>query len=378
MKKIVISLLFISSNLCSFNFDGPLYPYLFLSEYEALQEKLLIDDESCLYCWKKLLPIWNWHKTFFLSLYENQQVCNFKDMTIVILDTDIFNEYKRCACGEAYSHRVRFFFKTQENLAAVEKCRALDHRVVGKRCRFNKMMKKKQYVQNLIQKNHSYITVQIIESIAPNVTIIILPILNEYGTCLKKELLVGLQLAQKYNPTILHLGLQIQNFDKQDHCDQEIEKILSKFPYVVAAAGNNGIATVGYPANMKNVISVGSFVQNNDKYFLSGFSQGSKNSKVDFLCPGENIIAKVWVEDIEEYIYLPVSGTSIAAACMSGVLSLILHQNQGQLRKKKIMNLLYHYSKQMDQSWNDVALYGMPQVSSLQQELYKKIKFYKK
>jgi len=232
------------------------------------------------------------------------------------------------------------------------------------------MMKKKAFIEHLIKKNHGTISMQLIKQIAPNnVDIISIPILDNDACCSKQELLTGLQQALLHKVDILHVGLQVYNIDSTAAIDQEIIQLLQKFSFVVAPAGNNGTLQVGYPAQEKNVISVGACTKSDQRYLLADFSQASSGSKVDFVLPGQNIIVPLWIEEVQDYVFIPTTGTSMSAALMSGVLALILEQNQHVLPARQIMQLLYKHSRKLDISWCDKVEYGAPILPLILQEL---------
>lgn len=85
---------------------------------------------------------------------------------------------------------------------------------------------------------------------------------------------------------------------------------------MVAAAGNEG-GTVQYPAAYEEVISVGSV---NQKQTLSDFSATGDN--LDVVAPGEDILSTSYL-----WGYMAADGTSLSAAHVTGLVSLILQQN---------------------------------------------------
>jgi hypothetical protein len=84
---------------------------------------------------------------------------------------------------------------------------------------------------------------------------------------------------------------------------------------VVAASGNNSNGQIFYPARYPDVIAVGS-IDNEDK--LSEFSNYGAN--LDLVAPGENVI----MAGRYDHEYVEGSGSSFAAAQVSGIVSLML------------------------------------------------------
>ena len=74
------------------------------------------------------------------------------------------------------------------------------------------------------------------------------------------------------------------------------------------------------------------------------------------MMPGENIWLSLWIDDLDDFVYLPTSGTSMAAALMTGVLVLALEKHKIQAVK-----ILKKNSKKLDFSWSDVS-YGFPKL----------------
>lgn len=89
---------------------------------------------------------------------------------------------------------------------------------------------------------------------------------------------------------------------------------------VVAATGNNGTGSIDYPAAFDNTIAVGSV---NAKGEISEFT--SRGQALDVLAPGEAILAQCnFGEDIV------LSGTSLSAGYMTGVISLLLDKDKSK------------------------------------------------
>lgn len=118
---------------------------------------------------------------------------------------------------------------------------------------------------------------------------------------------------------------------------------------VIAAAGNNGQGPeerMNYPALYDTVIAVGSIDQFLD---VSWFS--SSGSKGDIMAPGERILS-TYGEDQ----YQSLSGTSMAAPFISGVLALYLEKGQ---EAKLAQQALKDTAKDMlEKGWDRMSFYG--------------------
>lgn len=97
-----------------------------------------------------------------------------------------------------------------------------------------------------------------------------------------------------------------------------INYALSKGCLIVAAAGNDNVSTVRYPANYNGVLAVASTDQGDPK---SGFS--NYGTWIDISAPGANIYSTVANSNV--YYYL--SGTSMASPLVAGLLGLMKSHN---------------------------------------------------
>lgn len=95
--------------------------------------------------------------------------------------------------------------------------------------------------------------------------------------------------------------------------EEAFERILNSGILLISSAGNGASTEYNYPASYDSVISVASI---NEYKELSNFSQ--HNDKVDLAAPGDFILST-----IPEGAYGEKSGTSMAAAHISGVAALV-------------------------------------------------------
>ena len=108
---------------------------------------------------------------------------------------------------------------------------------------------------------------------------------------------------------------------------------------LVAAAGNNGVSTVFYPAGYNNVISVASTTTNDSK---SGFSQFG--TWIDIAAPGSAIRSTYATSNTS---YARIQGTSMASPNVAGLVGLIKSYVPGATNQD-IINCLYSSADNID------------------------------
>lgn len=327
------------------------------------------------YCCEKLQPFWLWHLDFFPDTENPDQSISHDDgnlITIVLLDTNFANRKLLRDNFTVDFTKTEQLAKKTTKIKIGKRFPLVDENINNHKNLLSQLMKKRGFVEKLLQKNHSFISAQLIHQIAPHAKIIIIPTLSQQGFCSKAELLAGLKKAETFHPDIVHLGLQCRVItdDKQNSTDYELLQQFQKFRFVVTAAGNDGKKkAVGYPARCCNCISVGAFAKHENHFPICDFSQATKEHKVDFVMPGRCLTSIVWVEEIEDFIVTATHGTSMAAALMSGVLAKVLQHSAGNFSTQKIMHLLYKYSVKLEHSWHDCVNYGIPLVNDLLKEI---------
>ena len=99
-----------------------------------------------------------------------------------------------------------------------------------------------------------------------------------------------------------------------------MDKAYQKGILLIASAGNEGYKdgdTISYPAKFQSVVAVGALDKNDARGFLS-----SKGDELELMAPGVDILS-TW----KDGNYRLDSGTSMAAAHVVGVASLIFEKN---------------------------------------------------
>ncbi len=129
----------------------------------------------------------------------------------------------------------------------------------------------------------------------------------------------------------LSLGGSINN-EVGEYLHDAIKQAAAKGIIMVAASGNNNQDSLLYPAAYPEVLSVGSIRLNNNRLFRTNTSNYGVD--LDFVAPGHLIYSTIPGGDYE---YL--SGTSMAAAHLTGVIGLMLTQ-EGRLSFTEIKERL--------------------------------------
>jgi subtilisin family serine protease len=178
--------------------------------------------------------------------------------------------------------------------------------------------------------------------------------------------------ALDYQTDIINLSLKLDDtIDPYNPLFKKLEKIVTTFPYVCCATGNQGTTKPGrisYPARFKNVpFSVGSFgcyydiKTNNYSCPLSSFSQYEKGVGPHFVAPGENILGCSYAYAGKEPLYSLKTGTSCATAFMSGALALILSEFKNDFSSSQIRAVCQAscFKLHDTKEWKECVIYGV-------------------
>lgn len=149
--------------------------------------------------------------------------------------------------------------------------------------------------------------------VAPDAKLIIGKVLDDSGSGSSDWIAKGIRWAVSEGADIISMSLGASSLDKR--IKEAVKFAHSKGCFIVAAAGNEGPkqGTTGYPANMKECISVAAV---NKKNLAAMFSS---RGKVDIAAPGVDI-SSCWPPNG----YAKLSGTSMATPFVAGVLALVL------------------------------------------------------
>ncbi|MHB1314959.1 MAG: InlB B-repeat-containing protein [Christensenellales bacterium] len=153
-----------------------------------------------------------------------------------------------------------------------------------------------------------------IAGISPNVSIVPFLVCYPDGTAYSSDVAQALHYAADCGCKVINLSLG--GSTNSTVVNEAIDYAHNAGCIIVAAAGNDGNATLSYPASNDGVISVGSL---DSALTYSVFS--NYNDKVDVIAPGEDILTT----DCSYYTgsdYGSHNGTSFSAPCVSALAAL--------------------------------------------------------
>lgn len=193
-----------------------------------------------------------------------------------------------------------------------------------------------------------------VNGVAPMATVIPVKVLNQNGSGWSSVIAQGIvyvadlkdgPLAE--HPVVINMSLGGSALDAVEQA--AIDYAISKGVIIVASAGNNGIAGMGYPGAYAPVISVaasgwvGEWVgggswwnakdvadpTNQYDYYITSFSSRQKAGQdLDVAAPGSLVVGPYQVNSGQtSYYYL--GGTSMASPHVAGIVALMAQKNPG-------------------------------------------------
>lgn len=216
--------------------------------------------------------------------------------------------------------------------------------------------------------------------IAPNSNIVAIKALDKNGEASANKILEAMQWVYDnyriYNIKVVCMSFGSEPLGINDPIMKGAEALWNKGVCVVAAAGNSGPKkdTIKSPGSSSKIITVGGFDDKrqedeyNEKEFeISSFSSRGpalKRYKPDVVAPSVDIVSCSNDEDI----YCMLSGTSVAAPMVAGIMSIILQTKKLSLDTAK--KLLEKTSNAITYVRNDEG-YGYPNLEKLYNFLQK-------
>lgn len=151
-----------------------------------------------------------------------------------------------------------------------------------------------------------------VAGLAWRVGILPVRVLDGNGQGYFSDVIAGIRYAADQGADVINLSLGGSTAPQA--LQEAVDYAYSQGVIIVAAAGNNGLETLSYPAACQHVIGVGASDQDDRPTTFSNRSAG-----LDLLAPGVSIYS-----DYPGNRYMAMSGTSMSAPQVSGALALLL------------------------------------------------------
>lgn len=161
--------------------------------------------------------------------------------------------------------------------------------------------------------------------VSPDTSLYAVKVLDANGSGYLSDLTEGIEWCINNNIQIINLSLEVQN--DSTILKESVKRALDAGIVVVSAAGNTCGGNAAFPAAYEGVISVGA-IDENDK-----LSELSAVGKVDLCAPGVNILS-TYLNDG----YTTLSGTSIAAPHVTGVLALMMADKSNDINNDGVVS----------------------------------------
>jgi len=164
-----------------------------------------------------------------------------------------------------------------------------------------------------------------VTGIAPMAKLVPIKVLDNSGSGSYDYVRQGLEIVRNIDVDVVNMSLGASIVPSDDSLHQVIKDIVNQGKIIVCAAGNDGGA-VNYPAKYDETIAVAA-VQNDGS--MARFS--SRGPELDTAAPGVHIYS-TWGNNQ----YINLDGTSMAAPCISGIVSLIVSWKKSIGRQSEI------------------------------------------
>ena len=166
-----------------------------------------------------------------------------------------------------------------------------------------------------------------VAGIAPGATLMPVRVLSDEGSGTSSELARGIDWAVDHGADILNLSLGADCEGTWPACndtvvDAAIERASSAGVLLVASSGNHAKAFVAYPSAHPDVVAVGATTSDDSVWYNEPGEGSNQGTALDLVAPGTGIIQET--TSLGTYDYYGGTGTSMAAAHVSGAAALIL------------------------------------------------------
>ncbi|RJG21747.1 S8 family serine peptidase [Paenibacillus thiaminolyticus] len=154
-----------------------------------------------------------------------------------------------------------------------------------------------------------------VSGVMQNATLIPIKVLNDSGSGSLYGVQQGIVYAANIRADVINMSLGGGGYDQG--MDEAIQTAVGLGTIVVAAAGNDGLPKISYPAAYSSSIAVGSVTSSRTRSSFSNYGPG-----LDVMAPGSSIYSTY-----KNGQYTTLSGTSMSTPHVTGVLGLMRSVN---------------------------------------------------
>ncbi len=172
-------------------------------------------------------------------------------------------------------------------------------------------------------------------------------VLNARGGGTIADIISGIRWAADQGAEVINLSLGSTLGLGDKNYEAAIDYASEQGSIVVSSSGNSNDTKVGHPARYRNAIAVGASNQENQRW-AAGRNGSNYGSELDIMAPGEDIYSTL-PGDTGGYL----TGTSMAAPHISGVIALILAENP-ELKVDEIRERLTMSAQDLGQAGRDL------------------------
>jgi len=196
-----------------------------------------------------------------------------------------------------------------------------------------------------------------IAGIAPASKIMPVKVLDSSGNGDDMDVATGIRWAADHGANIINISLgesinSSGSFDGSTYIAEAVGYAQSKGILVVAAAGNDGVGTISYPATLPGVLSVAATTSENK---LTDFSNYGLPLSLE--APGDRILSTYPQASSNGYQYL--GGTSMASPMVSAVAALIWSANPTWTSTQVTRKLLTSATDTQTKGWTETQGFGL-------------------